>query len=66
MTPARHQLGRAVVEAVEATGPLPAGEARERAGQIAAAVAELDARSDALASRAEPPAHPAQVIRLAS
>jgi acetolactate synthase-1/2/3 large subunit len=46
-------------------GPLPGEGARERAGQMAASVAELDAQADALASRAKPPIHPAQVIRLA-
>jgi acetolactate synthase I/II/III large subunit len=46
-------------------GPLPGKGARERADQMAASIAELDAQADALASRAKPPIHPAQVIRLA-
>lgn len=54
-----------LLASMAAMGPLPAEGARTRAGQIAAAVAELDAQADALASRAEPPIHPAQVIRLA-
>jgi acetolactate synthase-1/2/3 large subunit len=46
-------------------GGLPAPGARERAARVAAAVAELDAEAEALASRAGPVIHPAQVIRLA-
>lgn len=54
-----------LLAALGALGAPPAGGARERVGQVAATVAELDALADALASRGEPSIHPAQVIRLA-
>jgi acetolactate synthase-1/2/3 large subunit len=44
---------------------LPAPAARQRAAQLAAAVAGLDTEAEALASRPGPVIHPAQVIRLA-